>query len=107
MKTIPLPLIASVLLAATASAQVSTTPVPIGSLDSSNLAASVSASLGIWQGVAKDWHSTEWSKTGMVTNPATGQLQTQVVSQYTEVGGSINYIGDNGKWQRSAFGIDI
>src|SRR5258707_54248 len=107
MNTICSSLIASALLAATASAQVTPGPVPIGSSDSSNVLASASANLGVWQGMAKDWHSTEWSKTGMVTNPATGQLQTQVVSRYTEVGGSINYVGENGKWQRSVFGIDI
>jgi len=81
--------------------QTSTTPLPLGS------PGSVGAYPEVWQSTIKDWHSTDWQTTAMVTNPVTGHFESQVVRKFTEVGGGINYINPSGQWQRSEDTIEI
>jgi hypothetical protein len=86
----------------------STPSGPTGVSPTPLVAPNILGSLGIWRPTIRDWHSTDWQMTQMVTNSATGQLQPQVARQFTEVGGGINYISDlTGTWERSSCSIDL
>jgi RHS repeat-associated protein len=101
--TTPVDSIGSIDTSATSMPSGSTGPSPLPLIDPN-----IQGSVGIWRPIIRDWHSTDWQMTQMVTNSATGHLQPQVARQFTEVGGGINYISDlTGAWERSSCNIDL
>ncbi|HYG33467.1 MAG TPA: immunoglobulin domain-containing protein, partial [Clostridia bacterium] len=59
-----------------------------------------------WKPVIRDWYSTEWQATEIVTNAENGKLQ-ELTHRYTEVGTGLNYVDEHGQWQRSADVIEL
>src|SRR5579859_7801969 len=99
------------LIAVTALSQDNTSSTPSGASGPSPtplVDPNILGSLGIWQATIRDWHSTDWQITQIVTNSATGQPEPQVARRFTEVGGGINYISDvTGAWERSTDNVDL
>ena len=61
---------------------------------------------GPWQPRALDGFSTEWTRTVIVSNALTGELQS-TVERYVAVASGMNYLDNSGVWQPSADQIDI
>src|SRR5262245_56409364 len=58
-----------------------------------------------WRPNLKDWWSTEWEASDVVTNSAgTPERNTR---RFVEVGGALNYLDEEGTWRRSVSVIEI
>jgi hypothetical protein len=67
---------------------------------------SSSASEGSWHSSIRDWSSTLWEMSEMVTNASTAQAELRL-HHYVEVADGLNFIDSAGVWQRSVDQIDV
>lgn len=97
MKNIPwqVPALLSAFLAATAFSQITPSPVPGGSNDTSNLLASVRGIAGLWRGTPRDLGSTDWQMVQLATNASTGQPELRT-NHYTELANNLNFMSGAG-----------
>ncbi len=95
-------------MAATGLAQI-ITPPPVLPTDPTDGDGSILTQARVradWQALPRDSDSTEWTKTELITNPATGLLEPYV-HRYTEVSSSLNYMDESGLWKSAVDEIQL
>ncbi len=59
-----------------------------------------------WRAGQRDWCSTEWISTELVTNQVTGRARPET-RRFIQVGDGLNYLSPEGTWQTSVDAIEI